>query len=269
MSFFSIIIPTYNSSATIKACLETLFKQTFTDFEILVMDGFSSDDTRLIVEEINDSRVSFFSGKDCGVYDAMNKGIKMANGKWLFFLGSDDLLFNERVLADMSVRLIKTSAKFVYGNVKIIGDTSWAQDGETYRGNTSLAEILTFNICHQCIFYSADIFENKLYNTKYKILADHDFNIYCASRYCLQYVPITVSYFNTGGISSRLKDLSFEQDKWINTVSYFKNKLIDKSLYKYRYDLKKTVRLLLKKSEFKLAFTAFRAYSFLKLNKFM
>lgn len=269
MKFFSIIIPTYNSSATIKVCIEILLQQTFTDFEILVIDGLSSDNTRTIVEGITDSRVSFFSEQDSGVYDAMNKGIERADAKWLFFLGSDDFLFNKNVLEDMNVVLHKSSAKFVYGNVEIVGDTSWAKDGEIYRGYTSIAELLTFNISHQSIFYSADIFQYKLYNIKYKVLADHDFNIYCASRYYMQYVPVTVSLFNAGGISSRLKDVSFEQDKWFNTVTYFKNKLFDRSLYQYRYELKKTITPFLKQTKFNLAFTAFRAYCFLKLNKFM
>lgn len=269
MKFFSIIIPTYNSSATIKACIESLLQQTFTDFEILVVDGLSSDNTRAIVEGIADSRLSFFSEQDSGVYDAMNKGIKKANAKWLFFLGSDDFLYNKNVLADMNGLLKKTRAKFVYGNVEIVGDTSWAKDGEIYRGVTSVADLLTFNICHQCIFYSIDIFKHKLYNNQYKVLADHDFNIYCASRYQMQYVPITVSFFNAGGISSRLMDANFQKDKWVNTVIYFKKKLFDKSFYKYRYELKKTVKLFLKQSKFKLAFTALRAYSFLKLSKFM
>lgn len=269
MKFFSIIIPTYNSSATIKDCIKTLQKQTFTDFEILIMDGLSTDNTRIIVEGIDDDRIFFFSEQDAGVYDAMNKGIKIANAKWLFFLGSDDFLYNENVLADMSEALNKTSSKFVYGNVKIVGDTSWAKDGEIYRGETSVAELLTSNICHQCIFYSKEIFENKLYNIQYKVLADYDFNIYCASRYQIYYVPVTVSFFNAGGISSRFKDSSFEQEKWSNTVIYFKNKLFDKSLYKYRYEVKKTVGFFLKKSKFKLAFVALKAYTFFKLSKFI
>jgi len=269
MKFFSIIIPTYNSVGTIKNCIKTLQQQTFTDFEILVMDGSSTDDTRVIVEGINDDRIYFFSEQDQGVYDAMNKGIQIADAKWLFFLGSDDLLYNEDVLADMSKILNKTSAKFVYGNVKIVGDTSWAKNGEVYKGETSIADLLTSNICHQCIFYSKEIFEHKLYNIQYKVLADHDFNIYCASRYQMHYVPIIVSFFNAGGISSRLKDIGFEQDKWSNTVVYFKNKLLDKSLYKYRYELKKTIVFFLKQSKFNLAFTALKAYSFFKLSRFL
>src|ERR1700761_7508109 len=98
---FSIIVPTYNSGATLRRCLESLAVQTFTDFEVLVMDGVSTDDTLRITEEMSSEfqgRLRLTSEPDKGVYDAMNKGILGARGKWLLFLGSDDRLNDDLVL---------------------------------------------------------------------------------------------------------------------------------------------------------------------------
>src|SRR5947209_4479772 len=87
----SVIIPTFNLKACIRKCLESLREQTFRDFEILVIDGGSTDGTIKIVQEFASSfpRLTWRSEKDRGVYDAMNKGVAMARGDWVYFLGSD------------------------------------------------------------------------------------------------------------------------------------------------------------------------------------
>lgn len=90
----SIIIPTYNSGRTIKAALESVHNQTFQDWECIVVDGASKDDTIEIVKEYcdKDSRFRYISEKDNGIYDAFNKGWRMAKGDWIHYLGSDDTL---------------------------------------------------------------------------------------------------------------------------------------------------------------------------------
>ena len=92
--FISIIIPTFNAESTILKALESILQQTFKDFEILIIDGLSKDKTIEIVENLKDSRIKIHSDKDIGIYDAMNKGIHYAQGKWLYFIGSDDYLYN-------------------------------------------------------------------------------------------------------------------------------------------------------------------------------
>src|SRR5262245_18365078 len=93
----SVIMPSYNSAETIRATLGSLDKQQFRDFELVVMDGGSFDSTIRIVELLAsvDERVRLFSEKDKGIYDAMNKGIQAASGTWLYFLGSDDRLYDD------------------------------------------------------------------------------------------------------------------------------------------------------------------------------
>ena len=70
--FISIIIPTYNSSSTIKNCIDSIINQTFTDFEILVIDGQSTNDTLKQIDGYNDKRIKILSEPDSGIYDAMN-----------------------------------------------------------------------------------------------------------------------------------------------------------------------------------------------------
>lgn len=268
MSFYSIIIPTFNSGATLKTCLESILSQRCGDFEVLIADGLSKDNTLKIAEAFGDRRIRIFSEPDNGVYDAMNKAVSRALGQWFLFIGSDDTLYTDQVLEEMKVYLDKTEASVVYGNVKIAGNGPWAKDGEIYRGDTSLTILFVSNICHQAICYSREIFNDRIpYQTDYRVCADYDFNLFCASRYKLEYVPLTLSVFNTGGLSSVADDPAFMKEKWINIVSYFGERLFDKRFLPYRNTIRQTVFPFLKRGEFKKAILAMRLYLYYKRNK--
>lgn len=93
----SVVIATYNSENTIRAAIDSLYKQNFSDWECIVVDGLSKDNTIEIVKKYSeeDSRIRYISEKDNGIYDAFNKGWKMAKGEWIHYLGSDDTLTEE------------------------------------------------------------------------------------------------------------------------------------------------------------------------------
>lgn len=265
MSFYSIIIPTFNSGATLKTCLESVLSQNFGDFEVVIEDGLSKDNTLEVAAAFGDNRIKVFSEADKGVYDAMNKAVSRASGQWLFFLGSDDVFYNAEVLQAIKQQLDRTSAALVYGDVEIIGNSSWAKDGQIYMGEVSSATLFTNNICHQAIFYSKKIFQgNNRYNLKYSICADYDFNLLCASRYKMEYVPVVVVFFKSGGLSTAQNDAAFAQEKWPNIVRYFGRKLFDKDFSRYRNQIKSTISSFLKQSEFKEAVLAVRLYLYYK-----
>lgn len=172
MPLFSIIIPTFNSSKTIKKCLKSILEQTFDDFEILLIDGLSTDDTIAISKSFNDSRIKTYSEKDSGIYDAMNQGIAYAEGKWFYFLGSDDSLHNLNVLHDVKLIIeANPQSKFLYGDVLTSANYVQAYKDYTYQ------KLISLNICHQAIFYDHSLFARERYNLKYVICADWDFNL--------------------------------------------------------------------------------------------
>lgn len=269
MRFYSIIVPTFNSALTLKRCLDSVLSQSFKDFEIILADGLSTDLTLTIAEDIDDERINIFSEQDLGVYDAMNKAVERAQGEWILFLGSDDFLFDEDVLAKMSERLTKTDAKLVYGDVKILGNTPWAEGEEIYRGEIAISQIMRFNICHQSIFYNRLVFKTRKYNLSYSICADYDFNLYCASKYEMEYCPITVSNFVAGGMSTTSIDTAFEREKWQNIIVYFKEKLLDIFFIKYRMEIKRTIKVFFKKSEINHAILALKIFSYLSLKRIL
>ena len=113
----SIIIPTFNSASVLPKALGSIVSQTFTDWEVLIMDGVSTDDTLKVAQSYDDSRIRIYSEPDKGIYDAMNKGIKKAQGEWLYFLGSDDWLLNATVLNQIFSNDIE-KYDVIYGDVE-------------------------------------------------------------------------------------------------------------------------------------------------------
>jgi glycosyltransferase involved in cell wall biosynthesis len=211
--FFSIIIPTYQSQLSIKYALSSIVSQCFTNFEILIIDALSSDNTLESIKSFKDLRIRIISESDKGVYDAMNKGVTHARGEWLLFLGSDDRLHNNDVLKKVAEFLKSASKTVVYGDTELEGDVSWAKGEKIYGGKFSLYRLLRRNICHQAIFYKREfLLKNNLsYNLSYPVSADWDLNLRAWLIQPFQYYPGIISYFTAGGISSGGRDDCFQQ----------------------------------------------------------
>jgi len=94
----SIIIATYNASKTLQRCLDSIVPQLTNETELILVDGGSKDDTNKIIDSYGDKIAVHISEPDKGIYDAWNKGVKLAHGKWVGFIGADDVM-NEGALA--------------------------------------------------------------------------------------------------------------------------------------------------------------------------
>ncbi len=176
---FSIIIPAIRVEADIAGCLESIRRQTCTDYEVLVMDGGSTDRTvELVSNQAGEfgGRLFLRSEKDDGVYDAMNKGIRLARGEWLYFLGADDVLHDPQVLEKVAAFIVSQP-----GSHLVYGDVILRSSSRRYDGPFDLAKLLLEkNICHQAIFYRRTVFEKiGNYNLRYRIWADWDLNLRC------------------------------------------------------------------------------------------
>jgi glycosyltransferase involved in cell wall biosynthesis len=206
MCFLSVIIPTCNSEKTIERCLNSLTSQTYQDFEICIIDGASSDLTIAKVSSFRSccDRIRIISDKDKGTYDAMNKGVGIARGEWIYFLGSDDKIYDENVFSDIFKNASEKKYGIIYGNVLIDGDTTWAKDGQIYDGEFNINKLLDRNICHQAIFYKKKIFD-KLgkYNLRYPVCADWELNLRFFPRTQSKYLNRIIANFSGGGISSK------------------------------------------------------------------
>lgn len=222
---FSIIVPCYNSALHINRCLDSISRQSFEDFEVIIADGASSDLTLLIAAHYadKDRRIRVFSEPDTGVYDAMNKGLRQARGDWLYFMGSDDEFAEDSVLERVScIAPVHGGPDIIYGNVKVVGDVKWAKDGTIYDGEFTTEKIQKKNICHQAAFYRRQTIEKfGPYNTKYRLCADWDLNLKLWANCETQYLDMIVSNFNAGGESTVGTDPEFGKDFFANKKRYF------------------------------------------------
>ncbi len=181
------------------------------------MDGASTDDTVRVAESFADSRILIYSEPDEGIYDVMNKGIDRATGDWLYFLGSDDCLYNEHSL-ELIAQELDDKYDVVYGDVN-------SELPITHKGEWKL-ETLLANRCHQCIFYRRSFFGDSLrYNLRYRFLADYDINLrwFLGKTYNSKYVPITIAYYGMNGVSANPENTKNDllwQDIGLNLLRY-------------------------------------------------
>lgn len=203
----SIIIPAYNSAKTIREAINSIAMQNVKGIECIVIDGKSTDETVTILEEYKAQYPFFYfiSEPDVGIYDAMNKGIRIAKGNYLFFMGSDDVFYNEEVLSRLFSEPCYNKTDFIYGDVLFKHNRARVGEEKHYLKLMRNQE----NICHQSIFYSRDIFK-KLghYDLNYPIFADFHMNIRCFrdKEITKKYIHSIICIFNEKGTSHYLRN---------------------------------------------------------------
>ena len=119
----SIITATYNSAATLRDTLDSVLAQTYQDIEYIIVDGLSADGTQEIVKAYEPrfgGRLRLVSEKDKGLYDAMNKGLRMATGDIVGVLNSDDLFYDKQVVADVVKAFESDDIDCVYGDLEFV-----------------------------------------------------------------------------------------------------------------------------------------------------
>lgn len=150
----SVILPTFQSAGWVQGALDSLARQTERDFEVVVSDGGSSDNTLAVIEACRSQlpALQVLSRKDRGVYDAINLAMEACRGRWVYVLGSDDRLHANDTLAQVAATLRNTAATVVYGDVRVLGVNAMVADGARYGGPFTLARLMGQNICHQALF---------------------------------------------------------------------------------------------------------------------
>ncbi len=235
----SIITPTFNAEKNIESCITSVVKQHYPNKEHLIIDGLSTDKTMNIVKRYAKkySHIKWISEKDSGIYEAMNKGIDLATGDWIHFLGSDDRFSDNDVLKKIFLQNNDHEKfDFIYGNV------IWNDTNKIYDGKFSSMKIMKKNICHQAIFTNRELYgKYGNFDVKYVSLADWDYNMkmFELDDVRKKYINITVVRYGVGGFSLLNKDLIFEKD--------FEDLI--KNRFPYEYDVLKKTELTQKNAK--------------------
>jgi glycosyltransferase involved in cell wall biosynthesis len=213
MPLFSIITPSYQARAKLGDTFASVMDQPAGLFDYWIVDGASSDGTREWLESRNEPTFHWVSENDSGVYDAMNKGIGLSQGRFLLFLGAGDRLLpgSLQKMADFIQQKPSSHPRFIYGDVRDL------QTGQPFTaGHYSKIRMCHRNICHQGIFYERPIFDLLgQYELRYPIMADWAFNLKCfgSSEIRKLHFPAMVADFEGGGLCSQVADALFTEDR--------------------------------------------------------
>ena len=216
----SIITINFNNANGLKKTLESIACQSFTDYEQIIIDGGSTDESVEIIKQFSrktKQKFIWISERDNGVYNAQNKGIQRASGEYCYFLNAGDYLLNETVLNRIFSN--KLSSEVIYGNLvgisegKIVG-TSKGKEKVTF------LDIYSSLIKHQSSFIKRSLFEKYgLYDETLKIAADWSFFLKTVgfNGTSLQYIDVDIAYFDINGMSNNNPELcKAESQKILN-----------------------------------------------------
>ena len=203
----SIITITYNSAATLPATLASVAHQDYAEIEHILVDGCSTDGTQQIIEQYasEHQNVHYICERDCGIYDAINKGIRIASGAIIGTLNSDDTFANSHVISDIvSAFKSEEHPDVVYGDLVYC-------DGEKiirmWKSNPFRLKSLKYGWMppHPTFYCLRRVYnEQGLYDSHFRISADYDFMLRVLKQpYRISYIPKVLVRMSIGGASNR------------------------------------------------------------------
>lgn len=234
MKLFTIVTICYNCKSVIRETIESVIAQDRSLYEYIIIDGHSSDGTLDVVNQYVNHIDLIVSEPDKGIYDAMNKGISHATGKYINFMNAGDSFFSPTVLTEVS-RQLDTESDVIFG------DKSDVRDGVRYRVKAKpfyehmpLHQEMGFN--HQCVFVSLKLARKYPFDLKYKLAADYDMiiNIYKDGGK-FQQLDMIIANFDLTGASNTKRKLHMYERLCIDYPNrLFLNKIISTyRVYKY------------------------------------
>lgn len=198
----SIITITYNAAGSLTPTMRSVREQTFQDFEHLIIDGASNDNTLEIARSLGGKSLRILSEPDKGLYDAMNKGLKMARGKYVLFLNAGDAFHSKEVLAAYGWEAEK-GADIIYADTVIV-DANRRVTGPRHLSAPALLSFQSFAkgmlVCHQAFMVRKAIAPT--YDLQYSFSADYDWTVRCLKNTkpgkCINLNMVAIDYLSDG-----------------------------------------------------------------------
>ncbi|MDE5989120.1 MAG: glycosyltransferase [Duncaniella sp.] len=181
---FSIITVTYNAAATLPPTLKSVKEQTCRLYEYIIVDGASKDETVRLANESGIQSLNLISEPDRGLYDAMNKGLGVANGDYVIFLNAGDSFHSKDTLQQIADAIMDNDYPgIVYGQTQIV-DSARNRIGDRHLTAPSVLTLDSFKngmvVCHQAFIVLRKLVDN--YDTRYRYSADYEWCIRCLQR---------------------------------------------------------------------------------------
>ena len=223
MCKISIITINYNNLGGLITTISSVKKQTWQEFEYIVIDGGSSDGSKEYIENEDQYIDYWVSEKDSGIFNAMNKGINKAKGEYLLFVNSGDHLFDDTVLEKNHNSIMEKD--LIYFNLQMV--RNGISRITKSPAELSFSDLYTSSLPHPATFIKRELFSKiGMYDESLRIVSDWKFFILALFKFDCSYLKIedTLSTFYLDGIST-LEDNSYERELVLN--QYFKRYLKD------------------------------------------
>lgn len=202
----SLITVTYNSEKTLSETFESVLKQKYDNYEHIIVDGLSKDKTMDIVksyEKKYNGKLRYISEKDSGLYDAMNKGIKMATGDIIGILNSDDILANDLVFEKIIETFNNDKCDGTYSDLVFMDEETMKIPTRNFIAH-KYSKKMGWHPPHPTLYLKKEIYDEiGNFNTSYRIAADLDFMMrMIKSGYKLSYIKEYLILMRSGGVST-------------------------------------------------------------------
>lgn len=233
---FSILVVCLNPGDKLKSTLESIEKQTFTDYEIVIKDGISTDGSLAFARELQRKlSLHIVEQKDAGIYDAMNQAAAASCGRYLYFLNCGDTFYDENVLSKMAefIKENPSGQGIYYGNIyerltkQVVASNPKMDAFGCYRNVP----------CHQACFYDRKLLLAHPFNTKYTVRADYEQFLWCffedyfteGVSFC--YRDILIADYEGGGFSETKENRKISEKEHQEIVYQYMSR---RQVMKYR-----------------------------------
>ena len=230
-NYISIITITYNNLNGLKQTIKNIYSQTNSNFQHIIIDGNSNDGTKDYLKSLQLENLIMVSEKDKGIYDAMNKGIKLAQGKWIIFMNAGDTFSGENVLKEFIGKNFKSD--IIYGNCLIKYDNGFERISKP-KPLYELWKGMSFS--HQTVFIKSKLIKQILFDLSYKYCADFNqiYSFYLDQK-TFTYWNKKIANIEAGGIS--------DSKRYISTNEVYKiNKRLKPKLKNHFYFIPKIIK---------------------------
>lgn len=239
---FSIVVVCLGAGEKLKATLDSIIMQDFSEYEIVVKDGGSKDGSLEYVEQVKEKlcredlsgnlpRIELFVKKDDSIYDAMNQGASMARGKLVYFLNCGDVFGDANVLSHMAAFVESHPARrgIYYGNIYE------RLTGQVVSSNPHLDAFGCYrNVpCHQACFYDRQLLLSHPFRTQYRVRADYEQFLWCFFKgdAVLYYADMVIADYEGGGFSETAQNRKRSGREHREIVSQY---ISARQIWKYR-----------------------------------
>jgi glycosyltransferase len=202
----SIITATYNSASTVRDTLKSIAEQEYADIEHIIVDGLSKDNTLDIVKDFTHV-AKMISENDKGIYDAMNKGVKLASGDVIGILNSDDFYTGSTILTKVAAAFEDPAVEAVYGDLQYVKQDNVQVITRTWKSGSFRKKSLYYGWMppHPTFFVRKHIYEKcGIFNTTLRSAADYELMLRVLLKYGarVQYIPEVLVKMRAGGMSN-------------------------------------------------------------------